>query len=77
MTYTADRLDGTALTGTFTVCGVTQPVTLSIEKSASSAGAFTARATTRIDRTRFGVTASRGVAGRYLDVRVEVRCVRP
>ncbi|MFI6683850.1 YceI family protein [Streptomyces sp. NPDC050485] len=77
MTYTADRLDGTALTGTLTVCGVTQPVTLAIENSASSAGAFTARATTRIDRTRFGVTASRGMAGRYLDVRVEVRCVRP
>ncbi|MFJ8386469.1 YceI family protein [Streptomyces sp. NPDC094438] len=77
MTYTADRLDGTSITGMLTVCGVAQPVTLSIEKSASSAGAFTARATTRIDRTRFGVTAARGMAGRHLDVRIEVRCVRP
>jgi hypothetical protein len=31
---------------------------------------------TRIDRTEFGVTAYRGVAGRYLDMTVEVRCVR-
>ena len=35
-----------------------------------------ARASTRIDRTEFGVTAYRGVAGRYLDITVEVRCVR-
>ena len=30
----------------------------------------------RIDRAEFGVTAYRGVAGRYLDMTVEVRCVR-
>ena len=35
-----------------------------------------ARASTRIDRTEFGVAAYRGVAGRYLDMTVEVRCVR-
>ncbi len=35
-----------------------------------------ARASTRIDRTEFGVTAYRGAAGRYLDMTVEVRCVR-
>ena len=39
-------------------------------------GSFTARATVRIDRTQFGITASRGLAGRYLDTTVEVRCVR-
>jgi hypothetical protein len=33
------------------------------------------RASTRIDRTEFGVTAYRGAAGRYLDLTVEVRCV--
>jgi polyisoprenoid-binding protein YceI len=37
---------------------------------------FTVRASTRIDRTEFGVTAYRGVAGRYLDMTMEVRCVR-
>ena len=31
---------------------------------------------TRIDRAEFGVTAYRGVAGRYLDMTMEVRCVR-
>ena len=30
----------------------------------------------RIDRTEFGVTAQRGLAGRYLDLSVEARCVR-
>lgn len=34
------------------------------------------RASTRIDRAEFGVTAYRGVAGRYLDMTMEVRCVR-
>jgi polyisoprenoid-binding protein YceI len=33
--------------------------------------AFTARATTRIDRTEFGVTAYRGLAGRYLDLTMD------
>ena len=37
---------------------------------------FTVRASTRIDRAEFGVTAYRGVAGRYLDMTMEVRCVR-
>ena len=33
-------------------------------------------ASTRIDRNEFGVTAYRGLAARYLDISVEVRCVR-
>jgi hypothetical protein len=33
------------------------------------------RATARIDRTEFGVTAYRGLAGRYLDMSVEVQCI--
>ena len=37
---------------------------------------FTVRATTRIDRTEFGVTAYRGLAGRHLDLSVEAQCVR-
>jgi hypothetical protein len=46
------------------------------EVTGVSPGSFTARATVRIDRYDFGLTASRGLAGRYLDVTVEVRCVR-
>jgi polyisoprenoid-binding protein YceI len=76
MTFVSERTDGSTLTGTLTVRGVTRPVTLSIEQSAAAPGSFTARAAARIDRTEFGVTASRGLAGRYLDLTVEVRCLR-
>ena len=76
MTFASERTDGSTLTGTLTVRGVTRPVTLSIEESAVAPGSFTARASTRIDRTEFGVTASRGLAGRYLDLTLEVRCLR-
>lgn len=76
MTFASERTDGATLTGTLTVRGVTRPVTLSIEESAVAPGSFTARASTRIDRTEFGVTASRGLAGRHLDLTLEVRCLR-
>jgi len=76
MTFRSGHMDGLALTGTLTVRDVTRPVSLSIKQSAVSSGAFTACAATRIDRTAFGVTAYRGLAGRYLDMTVEVRCVR-
>jgi polyisoprenoid-binding protein YceI len=76
MTFASERLDGPVLTGTLTVRDVTRPVSLPVEQSAVSPHSFTARATTRIDRTAFGVTAYRGLAGRYLDMTVEVRCVR-
>ena len=76
ISFRSEHMDGPALTGTLTVADVTRPVSLSIEQSAVSPGSFTARAATRIDRTAFGVTAYRGLAGRYLDMTVEVRCVR-
>jgi polyisoprenoid-binding protein YceI len=76
ITFAAHELDGEALTGSLTVRGVTRPVTLTIERIDAAPGAFTARATTRIDRTEFGVTALRGMAARYLDMTVEVRCER-
>ena len=76
MTFASERTDGSTLTGTLTVRGVTRPVTLSIEQSEVTPGSFTARAAVRIDRTEFGVTALRGLAGRYLDLTLEVRCVR-
>ncbi|MGH3153839.1 MAG: YceI family protein, partial [Streptosporangiaceae bacterium] len=76
ITFRSEGVDGQALTGTLTVRNVTMPVTLSIEGTAVQAGWFDARASTRIDRTEFGVTAYRGLAGRYLDLTIEVRCVR-
>ena len=78
MIFSSGRIDAESrvLTGTLTVRDVTQPVRLSIVHCAPSAGSFIARATARIDRTEYGVTAMRGLAGRYLDVTVEVQCVR-
>jgi len=76
ITFTSERFDGQELTGLLTVCGVTRPVTLSVEPLAVSPRSFTVRATTRIDRTEFGLTAYRGLAGRYLDLSVEAQCVR-
>ena len=72
----ADQVGGPVLGGILTAHGVSRPVTLAIELSAVSSRSFTARASTRIDRTEFGVTAYRGLAARYLDMSVEVRCVR-
>jgi polyisoprenoid-binding protein YceI len=76
-TSTGIDAENQVMTGTLTVRDVSRPVTLSVIEHAAAAGsAFTARATTRIDRTEFGITAMRGLAGRYLNITVEVQCVR-
>ena len=64
------------LRGTLTVGEISRPVSLSIGQVAVAERSFTASATVRVDRTEFGVTAMRGLAGRYLDLTVEVRCTR-
>ncbi|MBL1103697.1 YceI family protein [Streptomyces sp. 5-8] len=76
ITFTSGRVDDTTVSGTLTVCGVARPASLSIVRSEVCTDVFTVRATTRVDRTRFGVTAARGMAGRHLGLTVEVRCVR-
>jgi polyisoprenoid-binding protein YceI len=78
MTFRSDPIgaEDQALTGTLTVRGTTRPVTLTVTRCEVSPGSFTARATTRVDRTEFGITASRGLAARYLDLTVEVQCTR-
>ncbi len=76
LAFSSKGLDGQVLAGTLTVREVTRPVSVLAEVTGVSPGSFTARATVRIDRYEFGVTASRGLAGRYLNVTVEVRCVR-
>ena len=68
--------DGTTIRGTLTVREVARPVSLSIGQVTVDGQSFTASATVRVDRTEFGVTAMRGLAGRYLDLTLEVRCVR-
>ena len=79
MWFTSERLDRSnghwTLTGTLIVRDVARPVSLAIEQSAvqpGTASSFVASATTRIDRTDFGLTASRGMAGRHLDVSLRI-----
>ena len=78
MIFRSDRIEAEnlALTGTLTVRGTTRPVTLAVTRCEVSRGFFTICATTRIDRTEFGITAARGLAARYLDLTVEVQCTR-
>src|SRR5690242_19374165 len=78
MTFRSDRIDagGQVLTGTLTVRGTSRPVALTITRCEVSHGSFTARATARIDRTEFGITAARGLAARYLNLTMEMQCTR-
>ena len=76
ITFCSEGVDGLAVAGTLTVRNVTMPVSLSIERSAVTQRSFNVHASTHIDRNEFGVTAYRGMAGRYLDITVEARCVR-
>jgi polyisoprenoid-binding protein YceI len=75
ITFVSDGVDTTAISGTLTACGVERPVSLSIVHSQVLAETFTVRATTRVDRTEFGVTAAGLMAGRHLDLTLEVTCV--
>jgi polyisoprenoid-binding protein YceI len=68
--------DGKTILGTLTVREVCRPVSLSIGQVTADERSFTASGTVRVDRTEFGVTAMRGLAGRYLDLTAEVRCTR-
>jgi polyisoprenoid-binding protein YceI len=78
MTFAARRLErgpgGATLVGTLTVKDVERPLRLAVERCARDRDGrgFVASASARIDRTEFGITASRGLAGRWLDVSIEV-----
>ncbi|MCI4065642.1 YceI family protein [Micromonospora sp. R77] len=76
LTFVSERIDETSITGRLTVKGVTGPVTLTVRESAGTDDGFRVVATTRVDRLEFGVTGSRGMTGRYLDLTVEAVCVR-
>jgi len=76
ITFRSEEIDQSVLTGALTVCGVTRPASLTVELADVSPRSFTARAVTLVDRTEFGVTAFRGLAARYLEVSLEIRCVR-
>jgi polyisoprenoid-binding protein YceI len=83
MTFTSRRLDRSegrwTLAGTLTVRDVARPVSLAIGWSTVTPEwptSFVVGATTRIDRTEFGLTAARGLAGRHLDVSLQILGVR-
>ena len=60
------------LAGELTVRDVTSPVTLAIDCVEPAGAGFRARATARIDRYAYGVTAAKGMAARYLGIDVNV-----
>jgi polyisoprenoid-binding protein YceI len=85
ITFDAERIDGPVVTAVLAVRGVARAVSLAVDLvepaepapgAISPPGSFTARARMRVDRTEFGITAVRGLAARYLELSVEVRCVR-
>lgn len=76
LSFVGDRLESDVLCGTLSVRGVTQPVRLEITRLTPDENGFGVEAVTRIDRYAFGITASRGMAARYLRVTVRTRGVR-
>ena len=83
MTFTSrwlDRSNGRwTLTGTLMVRDVARPVSLTIQRSTVTPGrpmSFVVYATSRIDRTEFGLTAAKGLAGRHLDLSLRIQGVR-
>lgn len=75
ITFACSGAEGPSLVGTLTVRDVSRPVSLTVERCVVCHGVFTACASARIDRTVFGVTGYRGLAARYLQLTVDVRCV--
>ncbi|WP_406340623.1 YceI family protein [Streptomyces sp. NBC_00648] len=75
ITFVAERVDTTSVSGTLTVCGISRPASLAIVRTEIRTASFTVRATTRVDRTDFAVTAARGLAGRHLGLTLDVTCV--
>jgi polyisoprenoid-binding protein YceI len=82
MTFTSERLDRSegrwTLANTLMVRDVARPVSLAIERSTfppEAPTSFVVWATTRIDRTDFGLTAAKGLTGRHLDVSLWIQGV--
>ncbi|RKN47798.1 YceI family protein [Micromonospora endolithica] len=76
ITFVSERVDEDALSGRLTVRGTSGPVTLAVQEAVATPDGFRVVATTRLDRFELGVTGSRGMTGRFLDLTVEVECVR-
>lgn len=66
---------GYVLRGELTVKAVAQPVELAVDRPEYGTDGVRLRATTRIDRYAFGVTAQKGMTGRYLDLSLDLLAV--
>lgn len=64
----AERSGEWVLEGTLTVRGSTRPAEVRIERTAVEGERLRVRATSRVDRYDFGITAMKGMTGRYLDL---------
>jgi polyisoprenoid-binding protein YceI len=76
ITFRAGTLDRDGerwtLTGELTFRQVSSPATLAIDSVEPTGAGFLARATARVDRYAFGVTAAKGMAARYLHIDLTV-----
>lgn len=77
ITFASDRLqetdDGWLVTGTVTAHGHTVPVDVRIDRvTGEGTGMRLHGRAEHLDRTAFGITGSRGMVGRYLDLELDV-----
>ncbi|WP_229071007.1 YceI family protein [Actinoplanes sp. DH11] len=63
---------GYVVLGELTVKAAARPVELAVEKPAPEAGGIRFKATTRIDRYEFGITADKGMTARYLTLSLDI-----
>jgi len=72
-----ERVDGRwVLRGTLTVRGAEAPLDVHVDAARVTGSRLAVRAHTRVDRYAVGVTAMKGMAGRYLDLRLELAAAR-
>ncbi len=76
ITFTSDRLQhvgGTwTVSGTLCAHGISRPIELLVDRVRCSGGEMSLRVQARIDRYDFGVTGTRGMAARHLDLQLQV-----
>jgi polyisoprenoid-binding protein YceI len=78
LTFSAQHVDlaDRVIDGTLTVGEVTHPVRLAVGEFEATRQTLTVRGTAQVDRFDFGIAASPGLAGRRLELSVEVQCQR-
>jgi polyisoprenoid-binding protein YceI len=60
------------LNGQLTVCGISQQIDVKVTSVSTASGVLKVTASTRVNRYLFGVTKSKGMAGRDLDLVFEM-----